>query len=152
MLPTADLIAYDQKGQITLIAEVKSKTETSRAWAARMRRNILAHGAVPNSRFLLIVLPDRLYLWKNAGTKPEVVEPTYEIDATPFFKPYYEKANINPDVLTGQTFELIVTSWLNELVQVGIPSNVPEAQRHLLEDSGLLEALKGGSIALQVPA
>src|SRR5262245_50787484 len=129
MSQIADLVAYNPDGQITLIVEVKGRTDTSRDWATRMRRNILSHGLVPNSQFLLLALPDRLYLWKDAGNAPELVEPTYEIDATPFFQPYYERANISPDQLSSQSFELIVTSWLNELIWSGIPANVPETQR-----------------------
>lgn len=152
MSQIADLVAYNPEGQITLIVEAKSKTDTSRSWATRMRRNMLAHGVVPNSRFLLLALPDRLYLWKDASNTPELVEPTYEIDATPFFKPYYERARISPDHLSGQSFDLIVTSWLNELIQTGIPATVPEPQRQLLEESGLLEALEGGSLVVEAPA
>lgn len=152
MSQIADLVAYNPDGQITLIVEVKSRTDTSRSWATHMRRNMLAHGVIPNSQFLLLALPDRLYLWKDADNTPELVEPTYEIDAKPFFQRYYERANIPTEHLNGQSFELIVTSWLNELIQSGIPASVPEAQRKLLEDSGLLEALKGGSVAFQVPA
>jgi hypothetical protein len=148
----ADLIAYNPDGKIALIVEVKSRTDTSRSWATRMRRNMLAHGVVPNSHFLLLALPDRLYLWKDSGNTPELVEPTYELDAMPFLQPYYERANISPDHLSSQSFELIVTSWLNELIQSGIPANVPEAQRQLLQESGLLEALKGASLAIEVPA
>jgi hypothetical protein len=74
----------------------------------------------------LLALPDRLYLWKDISNTPELIEPTYELDATPFFQPYYERANISPDHLSGQSFELIVTSWLNELIQSGVPANVPE--------------------------
>ncbi len=115
------------------------------------RRNMLAHGVVPKSQFLLIALPDRLYLWKDSGNTPELVEPTYEIDPTPFFQPYYERAKIPPDKLSGRSFELIVTSWLNELIHFGIPANVPDKQKQLIQESGLLEALKGGTIAVEVP-
>lgn len=152
MSQIADLVAYSPDGQITLIVEVKSKIDTSRPWATRMRRNMLAHGVVPDSRFLLLALPDRLYLWKDISNTPELVEPTYELDATPFFQPYYERANISPDNLSGQSFELIVTSWLNELIQSGIPTNIPEIHRQVLQESGLLEALKGASLAVEVPA
>jgi hypothetical protein len=148
----ADLVAYDPEGRIVLVAEVKSRTNTSRDWATRMRRNVLAHGLVPSSRFFLLALPDKLYLWKDVGTAPEMVEPTYEIDATPFFRPYYEKAKIAPDELSGQSFELIVISWLNVLIWSGVSEDVPEAQRRSIEDSGLLDALKGGSIAVPVAA
>ena len=61
-----------------------------------MRRNMLAHGVVPNSRFFLLALPDRLYLWKDVGNTPDLVEPTYEVDATPFFEPYYARAKLHP--------------------------------------------------------
>jgi len=152
MLQIADLIAYNFAGQITLIVEAKSRVDTSRSWATRMRRNMLAHGVVPNSRFFLLALPDRLYLWKDAGNLPELVEPTYEIDATPFFQPYIERARLAPDQLNVQSFEVIVTSWLNELIQSGISTNVPATQRQLLQESGLLDALKGGSVAVEVPA
>ena len=152
MSQIADLVAYNADGQITLIVEAKSLTDTSRSWATRTRRNMLAHGVLPNSRFLLLALPDRLYLWKDEGNSPEMVEPTYEIDATPFFQPYYEKAQISPDHLSSQSFELIVASWLNELIQSGIPENVPEEQKKLLRDSGLPEAIKGGSVVVAIPA
>jgi hypothetical protein len=152
MSQIADLVAYSPDGEIALIAEVKSRTDTSRSWATRMRRNMLAHDVVPNSRFLLLALPDRLYLWKDISNTPELIEPTYELDATPFFQPYYERANISPDHLSGQSFELIVTSWLNELIQSGVPANVPEQQRRLFQESGLLDALKGAIVAVEVPA
>lgn len=152
MSQIADLVAYNPNGQITLIVETKSKTATSRAWATRMRRNMLAHGVVPNSRFLLLALPDRLYLWTDTDNSAELVEPTYEIDATPFFQPYYERSNLSPDHLSSQSFELIVTAWLNELIQSGISENVPKAQKQALQASGLLEALKDASVALEIPA
>lgn len=151
MSQVADLVAYNPAGQLTLLVDVKSKTDTSRAWATRMRRNMLAHDVIPNSQFLLLALPDRLYLWKDRGNKPELVEPTYEIDATPLFQPYYERTHLSPSQLSRQSFELIVTSWLNELIQSGIPANVPEEQRRLLQESGIVEALKGGNVTVEVP-
>jgi hypothetical protein len=148
----ADMVAYAPDGQLALIVEAKSKTKTSRSWAIQMRRNMLAHGIVPKSRFLLLALPDRLYLWRDAGNSPDLVEPTYEIDATPFFQPYFTRSKSSPDTLTPQSFELIVTSWLNELIHSGISESVPDPQRQLLQESGLLEAIKGGSVAVEVSA
>ena len=146
----ADMVAYSPDGQITLIVEAKSKTKTSRSWATRMRRNMLAHGVAPKSRFLLLALPDRLYLWKDAENTPDLLEPTYELDAAPFFQPYYARAHCSPDQLTAESFELIVTSWLNELIRSGISANVPETERRSLQESGLLDAIKGGSVAVEV--
>jgi hypothetical protein len=42
-----------------------------------------------------------------------------------------------------------VTSWINELVNLGIADELPLEQRKLLVDSGLVAALKGGSIAIE---
>jgi hypothetical protein len=145
----ADFVAYSPNGQIALIAEAKRRTNTSRSWATQLRRNMLAHGAVPNSRYFLLALPDRLYLWKDVDNTPELVEPTYEVDAVPFFQPYYSMARVTPDQLSGESFELVVTFWLNELVHSGIPADAPGPQRHFLEESGLLDAIKGGSLTVE---
>ena len=151
MSQLADMVAYNPNGQIELLVEVKGRTDRSRLWATQMRRNMLAHGEAAKPRFLLLALPDRLYLWKDAGNTPDLIEPTYEIDATPFFQPYYSKARTTPDQLTGQSFELIVAAWLNELVNWGLPANMPEPQRRFLQESGLLDAIRGGSVAVEVP-
>ncbi len=146
MSQIADFVAYSPDGQIALIAEAKGRMNRSRSWAAELRRNMLAHGTVPNSRFFLVALPDRLYLWKDAGNAPDLVEPTYEADAAPFFQPYYASAKIPPEQLTAQGFEMIVDFWLHELVSLGVPTDLPESQRRFLEESGLVGAIKGGSL------
>ena len=83
---------------------------------------------------------------------PELIEPSYEFDAIPFLQPYYEGAQLSPGSISGQGFELIVASWLNELIWSGVSANVPEAQRKLLENSGLLKALEGGSVTTAIRA
>jgi hypothetical protein len=112
---------------------------------------LLESGRVPNSRYFLLVLPDKLYLWKDADNACELVEPTYEIDARPLFRPYFESAGVSSGKLSHEAFELIVTVWLNGLVHLGIPASVPEQQRRALEESGLVEAIRGGSVAVEVP-
>jgi hypothetical protein len=77
-----DLMAYDVQGRPTLAVEVKNKRGTSRAWAAQLRRNMLAHGQLPETAFFLLALPDRFYLWKNTSNQLSNIEPTYEIDPT----------------------------------------------------------------------
>jgi hypothetical protein len=147
----ADLVAYDPNGQIAALVEVKGRTGRPRDWATQVRRYMLARGAIPNSRYLLLVLPDKLYLWKDADNARELVEPTYEIDAGPLFQPYFESAGVSPPRLSPEAFELVVTAWLNSLVHSGIPENMPDQQRRVLEQSGLLEAIRGGSVAVEVP-
>ncbi len=57
-----DLAVYDSQHQLVLVVEVKSIAGASPEWAARLRRNILAHGTFPNAPFFLVALPDRFYL------------------------------------------------------------------------------------------
>ena len=40
----ADMVVYDRAGQLALVVEAKNKLGTSSDWAAKMRRNMLAHG------------------------------------------------------------------------------------------------------------
>jgi len=54
MVPQADLSIYDRNGQLTGVVEIKNKLRTSREWAAKLRRNILAHGGFRNIDFFLL--------------------------------------------------------------------------------------------------
>jgi hypothetical protein len=143
----ADLVVYNSSGQMPLIVETKNRMAASRSWAIDVRQ----HLTLPQNQFFLLALPDRLYLWKNTSNITDLTEPNYEIDATPFFQPYYQQSGIAPAHLNGQGFELIVSAWLNELLWVGLPNDLPEPQRLFFQDSGLLEALKGGTVAIEVP-
>ena len=149
MTTIADVVAYDQESKLALIVEAKGKTHTSSDWATKMRRNILAHGLMPFSHYFRLVLPDKLYLWKNVDTNADLMELTYGKNSEPLFYPYFKKANLNPEEMGKRSFELIVTSWINELVDLDIADELPLEQRKLLVDSGLLAALKGGSIAIK---
>ena len=146
----ADLALYDRNGQLTVIAEVKNKLGTSREWATQLRRNILAHSENYNADFFLLVTPDRLYLWKNAGTTPSLIQPDYEINAEPIFAPYFDRAGINPHNVSGHAFELVVAAWLSDLVRAGeVPEQVPNGQKWLV-DSGFLTAVTDGRLAYEV--
>ena len=90
MLPHADLVLYNRDGKLIAVAEVKTKFGTSREWAAQLRRNVLAHGGYRNADFFLLVTPDKLYVWKDAGVEPTAVLPNYVIDARPLLKPYFK--------------------------------------------------------------
>jgi hypothetical protein len=71
----ADLSLYDRDGRLIAIAEVKNKRGTSPEWAAKFRRNLLVHSRYAQADFFLLATPDRLYVWKNAGATPTLVQP-----------------------------------------------------------------------------
>lgn len=145
----ADLAIYDKNGQLVLVVEAKNKLNTTSSWATKMRRNILAHGLMPNARFFLLALPDRFYLWKDAGVVPEIVPPDYEINPKPFLRSYYNGDEISSNSLTGEGFELVVSSWLIKLLQLdALPSELQD--QDWLIKSGLFNAVKHGRLAAQV--
>jgi hypothetical protein len=148
----ADIVVYDKNGQLALIAEVKNKQGTSKEWAAKMRRNMYAHGFMPNAPFFLLALPDHFYLWKNPTGTGEEIEPTQQIDPAPFLQPYFEKAGVSPGTVTGKSFELIVGSWLNQILRANRPEDIQNHGQDWLLHSGLFEALAGGYLKFETAA
>lgn len=150
MSPRLDLAAYNRDDQLTLVVEVKKKQHASLDWVAQLHRNLLAHGTLPNSPFFLLALPDRFYLWKNNGKHYEVDKPNYAIDAEPVLRPYLERTGITVEQISSQSLELILTSWLNELVHKKLEEL--ESSERWLVDSGLYDALVGGRLAYEIMA
>ncbi len=142
----ADLVAYDAQGQPILVVEAKNKLGTSRNWAAQMRRNILAHGGLPETAFFMLALPDRFYLWKDAPSQLSPIEPTYEIDPTSLLQPYYERLGMSPGELSGESFELLVTSLLAETLPPRQNGATQDKPSHWLTNSGLAAAMTGGHV------
>ncbi len=146
----ADILAFDRYRQLALIAEVKNKRGASSEWAARMRRNMFAHGLLPSAPFFLLALPDNFYLWKNTDRNLDVIEPTQKIDPRPFLQPYYESFGISLDNLTGRSFEFIVTSWLNQVLRAKSSKDLFGGSQDWLVSSGLFDKLIGGSLEVEV--
>lgn len=139
-----DLSVDNRDGQLTLVIEVKSKTNVSPEWAASLRRNILAHDTFPKAPYFLMVFPDKFYLWTDSAAQLEQSEPTYIIDAHSILQPYFEKAGIQANQISGQSLELIVASWLGEIIHSKkLPEDIDNSQSWLV-DSGLYTALAGG--------
>jgi hypothetical protein len=140
-----DLSVHDQNDQLILVVEVKAILNTSPEWAAKLRRNIFAHGTFPEAPFFLIVCPDKLYLWTNALIQKDQVLPNYVIDASQIFQPYFDRVEVTPTNI-GQNLELIVSSWLGEIIYGENAVTIMDESQRWLIDSGLYEALHGGEI------
>ncbi|MDI9637026.1 hypothetical protein QM565_14820 [Geitlerinema splendidum] len=147
-----DLSVDNRNGQLALVVEVKRKTNVSPEWAAKLRQNILAHGTFPKAPYFLMVFPDQFYLWSNAETDRDRSEPTYIIDASPILQPYFERAGVTADQISSNSLELIVTSWLGEIIHSDrLPDNIDASQQWLIE-SGLYTALVGGKFDREAAA
>jgi hypothetical protein len=139
-----DLAIYDRDNQLIVVVEIKNKLSASPEWAARLRRNILAHGTFPKAPYFLMVFPDRFYLWTDAAAQLDQSEPNYIIDARPILQPYFEQAGVSANQITSQSLELIVASWLGEVIHSEkLPEEIDQSQQWLLE-SGLYPAVAGG--------
>ena len=147
----ADIAIFDQSGQIAAVAEIKRRLGTSCDWAAQVRRNLLAHDIRCLADCFLLITPDRLYLWKDAGKNPDKVSPTHEADMQPEFAQYFEGAGIDPGNVSGAAFELLVGAWFGQLTRLEDEAKDLAASRSWLAESGLLSAVKDGRIEYEVP-
>ena len=141
-----DFVAYDDQGQPVLLVEAKGLRQTSDAWAARFRRNLLAHGTLPKAPFFLIATPERLYFWRQdeSGSNEEL--PQFTMDATSELRPYFEKFRQTPEKIGGEVLELILFSWLVDLAESGQLRSKRDSSVKWLSDSGLLAALNSARI------
>ena len=146
MYARADLALYNSHGRLTAIVEVKGKMRTSSEWAALTRRNILAHGDFSDADFFLLMTPDRMYMWKLAGTEPVPVPPTHEADMTTEFAPYFESVGVNPQEISGHAFELVVGAWLGDVMRSARRADENTDTLRRLIESGLRTAVKDGHL------
>ncbi|MFN2453249.1 MAG: hypothetical protein ABR577_03415 [Pyrinomonadaceae bacterium] len=145
MIRQADISVFSPDDKLQLIVEVKNKQGASPDWAANMRRNLFVHSVVPTTPFFLLALPDRFYLWKNANPV-EVVPPDYEIDPRPILRAYTDTHEHYLDKLSGYGLELIINSWLNDLLNTNLTGETAEPYEKWLFDSGLYDAIQHGSV------
>jgi len=143
-----DITVFDSSGQTVLIAEVKARTGTSKEWASMYRRNLTAHGFLRKVPYFLIATPDHFYLWKNPPDTSVAIEPDYDVETTELLAPYYQRSNIDPRTVIGRAFELIVAAWLHDLQWGSVGNGAGKPGQGWLDDSGLLQALRGGRAVL----
>jgi hypothetical protein len=143
-----DFIAYDANGSVVLLAEAKSRHGTSEAWAAKFRRNMLAHGALPQSKYFLIATPERMYGWKQENLNFDEVPPDFTIDAHKALAPYFAKFDQDPARITPEAFELLVLTWLTDIARSEEYLRKLDPSLQSLSDSGLLSSLRQAHIEM----
>jgi hypothetical protein len=140
----SDIAVLNRRGEPVLLVEVKTRTGTSKDWAAKLRRNIMAHGLLPSVPYYMVATPDHFYLWKDAGNSAEEIEPSYEIDPRGIEGPTFV-----PEEKVGEfEFEIKVASWLNRVINTP-PEQANGSVGELLSRSGLRQALQGGKLAFE---
>jgi hypothetical protein len=148
MKSSADLLLFNKRTQLILVAEVYSLLGKTADWAAQLRSNLLANDEdLPAGQFFLLALPDHFYLWKDCPSVPDPLQPTYEIDPTFLFESYYEGAPAGL-IISRESIEIILMTWLTELArQKQLPAELRQSQPWL-QDSGFFEAIREGQVIL----
>lgn len=150
MQATYDMAAIDQAGAMILAVVVKAKSGTDAEWATQWRRNIAVHSVLPGADFFLMALPDRFYLWNNIveATREAWLAPTLEVDPASLLEPYYERIGIKSDALHGETFEFVLLTWLNDVIDASSANASLHASSEWLERSGLYKALRNTRVVV----
>lgn len=141
-----DFIAYDADGTVVLLAEAKSRLGTSEMWAAKLRRNMLAHGVLPRAKYFLIATPERMYGWKQESGNE--APPQFTIDARQALGPYFAKLNQDPANVSPRAFELLVLTWLTDISRSAEYRADIDPSLRSLSDSGLLSSLRQAQIEM----
>jgi hypothetical protein len=145
---SVDIAVYSPDGLLQLVVEAKSQQQTSRDWAARFRRNLLAHQAIPPAKYFLLAMPDHLYLWKN-GVNLAEAPPDYEIPTWEVLGGYLGARNEPPRRVWEESLQLALASWLNDVASSKRELRPESEADRLLVDSGLYEAIKSGAVHVE---
>jgi hypothetical protein len=147
----ADMAVLGKTGEPVLLVEVKNKAGTSENWAAMLRRNIAAHGFLPNVPYFIVATPDRFYVWKNPPNTPELAPPDYVVDSSTVLGELLDRKQPESERLGGAGLEILIGFWLAALINQRINGQETNGNGWLKE-SGLQEAVRGGHIVFEEAA
>jgi hypothetical protein len=146
--PQADFVIEAPDRGIQLVVEVKNTVAPSPDWPLRFLRNLFVHAAIPRSEYFLLALRDHLYLWRRPDPEKQA-PPDFKGDTAAVLAPYLRSMQGRLETLTGRGFELLIYAWLADLVAGTAP---PSDTAKWIEDSGLLESIRNGTIRSQIAA
>jgi hypothetical protein len=148
MKDSTDFVVRSADNTPQLAVEIKTKRQSSADWATALRRNLIAHSQVPVTRFFLLALPDRFYLWKDASLGPN--PPQYEVDAKEILSPYLKELRFQLEDMSEQSLELLIRNWLEDVTNNNQENWSKTNSTAQLRQSGLYDAIKDGFISAQV--
>ena len=146
----ADVAVYSPEGNLQLVVEIKNRSGASAEWVIQMRRNLRVHAIIPPSPYFLLVLPDFFYLWTDAVS--DLAPPAYQMKAAEVLAPYLDQSTPSLTALSEYSLELLVTSWLEDLVETDRRRDTVGLHLRWLFDSGLYEAIAHGSVTVEATA
>lgn len=161
--PDAEVV--NQEGRTVLVAEAKSRFDTTGTWAAGTFRNLYAHGSLPDVPYFLLALPDTFYLWQNPAEKATKafleghqtvlgepkVEPDYSVPAWEIVRRYLKDPSgnePNPHEVSSYAMSMVLGAFLADIINArNLTRDNAPSELWWLFDSGLYDAMRGGSFA-----
>lgn len=137
-----DFLVYTPDRELRLAVEVKASRRTSAEWASRFWRNLRANALIPGSASFLLALPDSLYYWHN--DPDDIREQPHRFPTQDALAPYL--ASLSAQVLSEQSLELAVKSWLLDLMSSDVTRGPVPPPVRWAQQSGLYDDIRGGSI------
>jgi hypothetical protein len=116
-----DIAILSATGWPALIVECKGGNEVSAEGAARFRRNLLTHQLVPDVPFYMLAYPNFLYLWRGESAPASL--PDFQAPSTSILKEYAPGLSAQRSNIQGSSLELVLLSWLSDLVAGGRKPN-----------------------------
>ncbi len=146
----ADVAVYSPSGKLQLMVEVLLNPgcrAPAVEWAIRTRRNLLFHGGIPGSPYLLLALiPYSFYLWKEEEEIAPDRAPDFEVEIRQVLQPYIDRLTPPPYRVNERQMAEVIAAWLKDVVAAE-PS--ADASLKWLYESGLYDALKNGFVEME---
>jgi hypothetical protein len=139
-----DFAVYDSNGRLSTYVEAKRRFKTTEAWAREWRATTMASMTGPLGASVVLVTPDRVYVWRPRAD--ESTHPDWTFESRGWFAPYFARLQIVAEDVDPRVFEEIVLLWLHDIVSGAFPRHGD------VENEGkLLEVFRGGEV-VQVAA
>jgi hypothetical protein len=136
-----DIVVFDRREKVVVLAQVRAYPETSTEWATRLLPDILMDEHRPP--YLILVTRDQTYFWKNPADEPV---PVYAIPTNEFLKKYLQRIHRSAEDLDYGVLEMVLFEWVIDATRD--PAFVPEP----LRDMGLSDAIHAGRPSYQTAA
>lgn len=133
---------------IQLAVEASNTTAPTPEWALQYLHNLFAFRAIPRTEYFLLALRNHMYLWRRPDPDHER-PPDFQGDTAAILAPYLRGIPYPLETLTGRGFESLVHAWLADLIAGAVPQ--PDSMKWL-EESGLLDSIRNGTIRAQMAA
>jgi hypothetical protein len=146
----ADAAVFSADRRLQLLVVTKSSTDTSATWAMELLNNLLDDSDLARTPYILLTTRDHFYLWRQGPESKSVHSPDFISPMAPILAPFFANGAKGLEAAGRFGFEMAVLSWLYELVRPqGKNLAKKEVYRWLL-DSGLYDAIEGGSVEPEI--